>query len=205
MLKNIDTLIFANILFLIFASAYLPSDNIAYFAIFSIILTSVKLLVKPKEAFEISLPERFLLLYFIFVLISVAGSSLFLLSLKGFCKTLVYIGYYISAVHFFRDNVSKIKYVLLALATSMSIEALIALKQNFISVSEISGWQDMSRLNPEEVMTRVYGSLKPYNPNLFGGYLLAVFPSSLVLMFIPLLNKISRHIIQSLYSLFSSV
>ena len=47
----------------------------------------------------------------------------------------------------------------------------------------------MSRLNPEEVMTRVYGSLKPYNPNLFGGYLLAILPSTLLFIFLPLLNN----------------
>ena len=30
-------------------------------------------------------------------------------------------------------------------------------------------------------MTRVYGTLKPYNPNLFGGYLLALLPSFITL------------------------
>ena len=47
----------------------------------------------------------------------------------------------------------------------------------------------MSRLNPEEIMTRVYGSIKPYNPNLFGGYMLSVLPSTLILIFLPLINK----------------
>ena len=64
----------------------------------------------------------------------------------------------------------------------------IAIKQNFLSVAEISGWQDTSRLNPEQVMTRVYGALKPYNPNLFGGYMLSTLPASLILIFIPLIN-----------------
>ena len=56
--------------------------------------------------------------------------------------------------------------------------------QNFGAVEEISGWQDMSHLNPEEVMTRVYGTLKPYNPNLFGGYMLSIIPAFLTLPFI---------------------
>ena len=84
---------------------------------------------------------------------------------------------------------NKLKYILLAIAISAFAESIIALKQNFLSVAEISGWQDMSRLNPEEVMTRVYGSIKPYNPNLFGGYMLSVLPSMLVLIFVPLINK----------------
>ncbi len=188
-LKNLDFLIYMNILLTIFTSAFLPSDNIAYFAIFMIILTVLKLLVKPKERFSLSLGDKFLLLYFIFVLVSVAGSSLFLLSLKGFCKTLVYLGFYISFIHYLKDNRGKIKYILLSLATVLFFESLVAIKQNFLSVSEISGWQDMSRLNPEQVLTRVYGTLKPFNPNLFGGYLVATFPSSLILIFLPLLNK----------------
>jgi putative inorganic carbon (HCO3(-)) transporter len=31
-------------------------------------------------------------------------------------------------------------------------------------------------LNPEDVISRVYGTLKPLNPNLFGGYLVCCFP-----------------------------
>ena len=58
---------------------------------------------------------------------------------------------------------------------NLFFESLVAIKQNFLSVSEISGWQDMSRLNPEQVLTRVYGTLKPFNPNLFGGYLVATY------------------------------
>ena len=49
--------------------------------------------------------------------------------------------------------------------------------QNFAHVEEISTWQDVSKLNPEEVMTRVYGTLKPYNPNLLGGYFVAGIPA----------------------------
>jgi putative inorganic carbon (HCO3(-)) transporter len=38
-------------------------------------------------------------------------------------------------------------------------------------------------------MTRVYGTLKPYNPNLFGGYILGVLPSTLIFTYLPALNK----------------
>lgn len=188
-LQKIDALIFANILFVIFASTFAQSDNIGYFAIFAIILTLIKLLTKTGAKFEMNLGDKFLLAYFMLVVISVAGSSLLALSLKGFFKTFIYLGFYVSFVHYIKDNTSKIKYILLALAFSVIGESLIALKQNFLSVSEISGWQDMSRLNPEEVMTRVYGTLKPYNPNLFGGYMLAALPATLLLVYLPILNK----------------
>ena len=188
-LKKIDLLVFINIILLIIFSTVCQSDFISYFAIISILLTFIKLITKPNEHFFMTTADKFLLIYFLTVLISVAGSSLFAYSLKGFMKTLIYLGFYISLVHYLKDNKNKIKYILLTIAGMCALESLVAIKQNFLSVSEISGWQDVSRLNPEQVMTRVYGTLKPYNPNLFGGYMLAALPANLVLIFLPLLNK----------------
>jgi putative inorganic carbon (HCO3(-)) transporter len=59
----------------------------------------------------------------------------------------------------------------------VSAESFVGLTQNFGKVDEISGWQDVSNLNPEEVMTRVYGTLQPLNPNLLGGYFVLTIPS----------------------------
>lgn len=180
-LKTIDWFIGLNIFLLIFSSTVASSDFVGYFAIFSIFLTIIKLITKTGERLEFTVAEKFLLLYFVLVLISVAGSTLFYLSLKGFFKTVTYIGFYVSLVLYLKDNKDKIKYIFLAYALCLSFELIVALMQNFSSVGEISGWQDTSRLNPEEVMTRVYGTLKPYNPNLFGGYLLALLPSFIAL------------------------
>ena len=180
-LQKIDWLIGANILLVILSSTVAPSDYIGYFAIFAIILTAVKLLTKTGEKFELTWADKLLLVYFLFVLISVAGSSLLYLSLKGFFKTLTYFGFYVSLVHYFKDNRDKIKYIFWAYALCVAFETVVAFLQNFAAVDEISGWQDTSRLNPEEVMTRVYGTLKPYNPNLFGGYMLACIPALITL------------------------
>lgn len=185
-LQKIDFLIGACIFLVIFSSLASPSDFIGYFALFAIILTVVKLITKTGERFELTLADKFLLVYFVFVIISVAGSTLFYLSLKGFFKTFMYLGFYVSLIHYLKDNRGMIKYILGSIALAASIESVIAIMQNFASVSAISGWQDTSRLNPEEVMTRVYGTLKPYNPNLFGGYMLACIPA-----FIPFSKKIA--------------
>ena len=67
--------------------------------------------------------------------------------------------------------------MLAAIGLCVSFEAVTGFLQNFSHVEEISGWQDVSELNPEEVMTRVYGTLKPYNPNLLGGYFVAGIPA----------------------------
>ncbi len=185
-LQKLDWLIGANIFLVIFSSTVAQSDTIGYFAIFAILLTFFKLLTKTGERLEMSFADKFLLLYMIFVLISVAGSSLLYLSLKGFFKTLTYIGFYISIVHYLKDNKDKIKYIFLAISLCVCYETVFAFLQNAGAVEEISGWQDMSHLNPEEVMTRVYGTIKPFNPNLFGGYMLAAIPAFCT---IPFINK----------------
>ena len=183
-LRNIDVLIGLCIFCLIAVSAFASSDNIGYFALFAVFLTFVKLLFKTGEKFEMSLADKFLLVYFLFVLISVAGSSLLYLSFKGFIKTLTYLGFYISVVHYLKDNKNIIKYIFVLYGLIISCETVVAFLQHFGAVEEISGWQDMSRLNPEEIMTRVYGTLKPYNPNLFGGYMLSLIPAFITLPFI---------------------
>lgn len=185
-LQNIDRLTELSIFGVIFSSLFAQSDTISIFALMAIILTTVKLLTKPGEKFKLTIADKFLLGYCIFVLISVAGSSLLYLSIKGFLKTVTYLGFYISVLHYLKDNKKRIKYIFLALAFCASYETIFAFLQNFGAVEEISGWQDMTRLNPEEVMTRVYGTIKPYNPNLFGGYMLSVIPAFIAL---PVINK----------------
>ena len=111
-LKNLDWLIFINILFVILSSTFAQSDTIGYFAIFTMVLTSIKLLTKNGEKIIFNKSDTFLLLYFLFILISLAGSSLFMLSLKGFLKYFIYLGFYISFVHYLKNNKDKLKYVI---------------------------------------------------------------------------------------------
>ena len=203
-LQKIDLLIGLNIFLVIFTSTFAQSDNIGYFALFAIMLTAIKLLTKTGEKFEMNTADKFLLLYLILVIISVAGSSLLYLSLKGFLKTITYLGFYISVIHYLKDNKDKIKWIFLTFAACACYETVFAFLQNFGAVEEISGWQDMSHLNPEEVMTRVYGTLQPYNPNLFGGYMLSIIPAFLTL---PFINKklLSVSIITGLLSVTAMV
>lgn len=176
-LQCIDKLIFLSILVVILSSTVLTSDGIGFIALITIFLTVLKVLTKKGDKFEPNSFEIWLLAYFMLVIISLAGSTLFALSLKGFMKTLTYLGFYVSVAHFLKNNTNKIPYILGAIGISVSFEGFVGFLQNFAHVEEISTWQDVSKLNPEEVMTRVYGTLKPYNPNLLGGYFVAGIPA----------------------------
>ncbi|CDE59053.1 o-antigen polymerase [Fusobacterium sp. CAG:439] len=176
-LQNIDKLIFASVIAVFLSSTVMSSDVIGFIALITVFLTIVKILTKPHEKLDCKNFELWLLAYFMIVIISLAGSTLFHLSLKGFFKTFTYLAFYFSMVQYLKSNRNKLPYVLAAIGICVSFEAVAGFLQNFAHVDEISTWQDISKLNPEEVMTRVYGTLKPYNPNLLGGYFVAGIPS----------------------------
>lgn len=188
-LKNLDNIIYCFILLTFVVSIFLSSDVIGYFALCSAILTFVRILFVPNDNLKPEKFEIFLLAYFMLVLVSVAGSSLLYLSIKGFMKTFIYLTFYISVVHHLKNYPKHILPVLLTIAGCVSFESVIGITQNFAKVDEISGWQDMSNLNPEEVITRVYGTLQPLNPNLLGGYLVLTIPSVIGLCGYYLNNK----------------
>lgn len=189
LLKNINNLIFGTILAVFVLSTFASSDLIGYVGLVTIFLTIVKLLVKKGEKISVNLFEFFLIVYFLIVVISLAGSSLFYLSLKGFLKTFIYIGFYFSAVQYFKNNLSKIPLTIFVIALCAGSQGIIGIFQNFSQVGEISTWQDITNINPEDVMTRVYGSLQPYNPNLYGGYLVASLPCLLGSFVLSILDK----------------
>ena len=176
-LQNIDKLIFVSIILVFLTSTVMSSDIIGFIALITVFLTFVKILTKPEERLDCKSFELFLLAYFMFVIVSLAGSTLFHLSLKGFFKTFTYMSFYISMVQYLKNNKNHIPYVLGAIGLCVSFESVIGFLQNFAKVDEISTWQDVSNLNPEQVMTRVYGTLKPLNPNLLGGYFVAGIPA----------------------------
>lgn len=176
-LQHIDKLIFASIILVFLASTVMSSDVIGFIALITVFLTVVKILTKPDETLSCRGYELWLLAYFMIVVISLAGSTLFHLSMKGFFKTFTYMAFYFSLMQYLKNNKNKIPYLLGAIGLCVSFEAVVGFLQNFSHVEEISGWQDVSGLNPEEVMTRVYGTLKPFNPNLLGGYFVAGIPA----------------------------
>ena len=203
-LQHIDKfiLLFVGLTFL--GSTFMKSDSIGFFALIAIFLTVVKMLTKPNERLDFKKFEIWLVAYFMLVIVSLFGSTLFSLSLKGFFKTFVYIGFYFSVAQYLKNNKKMIPVVLGTLAICVAGESLVGFLQSFLHLDEISTWQDTSNLNPEDVLSRVYGTLKPLNPNLFGGYLVAGFPTVLGSVFFFLNRKQFKYaIIPAIFTLVS--
>ena len=175
-LQNLDKVILPLICLVFWASTFMPSDAIGFFALVVMFMTALKLLFKSGERLEFKNFEVWIIAYFMIVVISLCGSTLFAQSLKGFFKTFVYIGFYFSVVQYLKSHKNHVKWLLLAIGIAVAGEIIIGFMQTFIHPEAISTWQDTSMLNPEDVISRVYGTLLPLNPNLFGGYLVACFP-----------------------------
>ena len=158
-------------------SIFAPSESIGIFALIASVLTFINLIIKRGNLLECNKFEIFLIAYFMVVIVSLFGSTLFILSLKGFCKTLIYLGFYLSLVQYLKYNKDKFYLILLVIACCSSYEVFQGLIQTIIRPEAISTWQDTTYLNPEQIINRVYGTLKPLNPNLFGGYLVATIPT----------------------------
>lgn len=175
-LQNIDKFILPFILLTFVASMFMSSDFIGFIGLIVMFLTFVKLLFCPNQKIELKTFEIFLIIYFMIVVVSLFGSTLFTLSLKGFFKTFIYIGFYFSVRQYIKNNKNHTLLILGTIAGCITLQALVGIFQSTLHLEQISTWQDTSNLNPEDVISRVYGTLKPLNPNLYGGYLVCGLP-----------------------------
>lgn len=187
--ENIDSIIYIFLALTLVSCAFCESGYIGVFAFCFSILQSIKLFLKKGARTKISLFDKAIMVYFAFVVLSLFGSTLFALSLKGFLKTAVYMYFYFSALSYFRDNKEKILPTILMIAGLISFESIIAIIQNNSGILAIAGWQDTTNLDPTQVISRAYGTLKPYNPNLLAGYLVTGLSSLWCLSMINLANK----------------
>ena len=162
-LQNIDKFILPFILLTFVSSTFMNSDYIGFFALIVIFLSFVKLFTVKGQRFILKSFEILLVIYFMFVVVSLFGSTLFVLSLKGFFKTFVYIAYYFSLILYLKDNSGKIPFILGTIGLCILGESLIGVFQSTLHLEQIATWQDVSQL-------------KPFNPNLYGGYLVSGLP-----------------------------
>ncbi len=176
LLSKIDETILIFIGITLFVSTFMESEKIGLVAILVILLTLIKCHIKKGTKVRLSSWDGAIIIYFIICFISTINSTLIPQSIHGFLKTVIYILYYFSVANYFQTNQNKIKYVFLTVGCLCFIESLIAIYQNFAGVEQISTWQDSNYINPEDAIARAYGTLKPYNPNLLGGYLVAGLP-----------------------------
>lgn len=183
-LSKIDSILIALITILFISLIFASAKTIGIIAGLCFLIFLIKLAFKKDEKLDINVLDVPVFLYIALVLISVAFSSMFFPAIKGFAKVMVYFALYLVFFNTLRKQPSKSIYFMFIIAITAFSESLAGIYQNFTGVDALATWQDKSGLNPEQIMTRVYGSLKPYNPNLLGGYLTASISSVIGMFFI---------------------
>ncbi len=173
LLSKIDYYILFSIILTYIASSFAKTETIGIISGFVPILVILKTFISKNEKIEIEHCNFYLLIYLLICLISNFTSSMISQSLYGYMKTLIYFAFYFALCQFLKNNKNYIIILLSAIALIIGFESIIGIFQSVIKVESISTWQDTSYVNPEDIISRVYGTLKPYNPNLFAGWLIA--------------------------------
>ncbi len=179
---NIDNINFFVLCSILCSAIFLSSEIMGILALIFCILVIFKKIIKEDKNYQFTKYEKTLFIFFLIVTMSLFGSTLFKLSLHGYIKTLIYVMFFYCAGIFYHENKNKILPTIILTCCLMSFESIIAILQNSADIGEISGWQDTSNINPEEIISRAYGTLQPYNPNLLAGYLLCGLSSFIFLI-----------------------
>ncbi|MBY0449125.1 MAG: O-antigen ligase family protein [Cyanobacteria bacterium] len=132
-----------------------------------------------NQAVQWSMIDTCVVLYFLSAVLSTVCSSYLFTSLLGLKKALTFAAGYGA----FRMVVSiwGRRGIWLVLGTWMLlgfIQALIGFYQYKFNIQPLATWQDPT-LNPDWMMTRVFGTLQPSNPNLLAGFLVPCLAASL--------------------------
>lgn len=172
-LSFLDVFIFLAIITTFIVSTFATTEIIGAVSFCVPALVVFKTLIIKGEKIELEQCNFFLLIYLLICLISCFTSSMLPESLYGFMKTSIYFAFFFAMCQFLKNNKKYIIPLLMVIAFLLAFESVIGLIQNSMKLENISTWQDTSYVNPEDILTRVYGTLKPFNPNLFGGYLIA--------------------------------
>ncbi len=188
--SKLDFLIWAVFLLTVFSTCCASSGVIGGLALVFAGLNIFRLCAKNGESIKLSKIDIFFLIYFLLLLVALFGSSLFVLSLKGFFKNITYFLFYMASTYFFLNNKKKILPTMALIAAIMCYESAVAVFQHFNKVEALAGWVDTSKMSDvSQLMSRAFGTLKPSNPNLLGGYLITGLSSILGFFCINFLKK----------------
>lgn len=189
LVNNSDNIILLLIAVLLISIIVAPTIIIAGIAATIFGVFALKLLLKKGEKFSVNSLDAAIFIYIGIAGLSVVFSYLPVEAFKGYAKMLVYFGAYLAFYNVIKDRPKRSIYLLAAIGATASVEALSAIFQQIHGAEALARWQDLTGVNPEQLMNRVYGTLKPFNPNLLAGYLIASFSSAAGMFFLFLKKK----------------
>lgn len=138
--------------------------------IISLILLILRSITTPLSL-KFTIVDGLVLLFFVIALIATLFSSYMHTSLAGLGKFSVFLAGFLNFRVLIGNNPRTLIWMLGVLLLLGFGESLIGLYQYMNHIQPLATWQDTS-LNPEDQLTRIFGTLKPSNPNLLAGFLI---------------------------------
>ncbi len=146
------------------------------------------LFFRPAVLNRITIIDLLVLAFLGSAALSTAFSSFFSTSVIGLAKMLTFVAGYV-VFRIISEQGFKTIATLLGLLTVIGLgESLIGFYQHLNHIQPLATWSDPS-INPELQMDRIFGTLKPSNPNLLAGFLIPCLAATTGLAFINFQKK----------------
>jgi putative inorganic carbon (hco3(-)) transporter len=151
-------------------STFATTDAIAVAAVISFVFLLLRGCVTPLNI-RPTVVDVLVILFFSIALVATGFSSYVHTSVIGMAKFSVFLmGFWNFRVTIETDR-RVFTWLLVLLVVLGFGESLIGFYQYIHHVQPLATWQDTS-LNPEDQLTRIFGTLLPSNPNLLAGFLI---------------------------------
>jgi putative inorganic carbon (HCO3(-)) transporter len=135
------------------------------------------LLLRPSVLSRLTVVDLLIGLFLGSAILSTAFSSFSHTSLIGLAKLLTFMSGYVVFRVMSEQGRKPVTMLLWVLALLGLGESLIGFYQHAMHIQPLATWNDPS-INPELQMDRIFGTLKPSNPNLLAGFLIPCFAAS---------------------------
>lgn len=135
------------------------------------------LVFRPKLLNHVTIIDLLVLLFLASAILSTSFSSFFKTSLIGLAKMLTFMSGYVVFRVLSEQGRKPVTILFWSLALLGLGESMVGFYQHAMHIQPLATWSDQS-INPELQMDRIFGTLKPSNPNLLAGFLIPCFAAS---------------------------
>lgn len=152
----------------------------AVMALLALVLLGL-VLFHPPLLPRLTVVDALVLAFLASAVLSTAFSSYFATSVVGLAKMFVFVAGYTVFRVLAEQGVRPVLALMGMLVVAGLGESLVGFYQHVNHIQPLATWSDAS-VNPELQMDRIFGTLKPSNPNLLAGFLIPCFAASAGLM-----------------------
>jgi putative inorganic carbon (hco3(-)) transporter len=168
-------------------AAFADTSLIGAVTVGSFGLFIVRALIKPMPL-NFNVVDGLVVLFFLTAVLATAFSSYVQTSMVGLAKFMVFFAGYWNFRMLVGENRSLLWWMLALLVVVGFGESLIGFYQYVNRIQPLATWQDPS-INPEDQMIRIFGTLKPNNPNLLAGFLIPCVAGGIGLTLVTLAKR----------------